>query len=312
MAFTLDTSPIMAQKTVADYMAENEERQIKRQVAQAQIKKYGEFDIDKLGEQAFLKASKGMPLSQDEEAALKYIDAKQQNYTVNPVTGAVEMKPSLLDRAGMGGQQTTPNLSTPIPPPTSAPALPDAPVGNPWDEEFNKELASAAGNPRLQQSIRETYAKKKLDMNESESKAATYADRMANAETVLSDPDKMKEFGSAWERTKDWINPFGDHLNSPDYKSFNAAQKDFSTAKLRQESGAQINPTEFETDKQFLLPQPGDDEALLTQKAEARKTIAKGMQRAAGPAYKPVKPNLSTKISTKKPASGAWKIEVVE
>ncbi len=60
------------------------------------------------------------------------------------------------------------------------------------------------------------------------------------------------------------------------------AQRDFINAVLRQESGATINPPEFDNaDKQYF-PQPGDSKAVIQQKANARKITIQGLKRNAG------------------------------
>lgn len=71
----------------------------------ATAKKAAIPDADKLGEQAFLKAAQGMPLTPQEDAALRFLDAKAPTSAFNPVTGVMEQKPSLLDRAGLNANK---------------------------------------------------------------------------------------------------------------------------------------------------------------------------------------------------------------
>lgn len=297
----LDTSVFSKLQTFDDYRRADEEFQLKKQLQAAQVmelqRKGAEIDADKLGEQAFLKAAQGMPLSPQETAALKYIDAKSPTSAFNPVTGNMEVKPSLLDRAGLGVPQPPVTRSAS---PVGVGARPvvltgsnGQPVNEPseWDVAFQNEMANAAGNPRLQQSIREAYSKKKLDMNAEESKAATYADRFNLSEPVLSDPAKIAAYADPMQRTKAALTPFsgtfGNYLNSDDYNSFEQAQKNFETAKLRQESGATINPSEFATDEKTLLPRASDSPEIIAQKKANREAVGNGLARQAGPAYKP-------------------------
>lgn len=319
----LDTGVFDRAKTFDDYRQAEAEFQLKKQLAAAQIAKYQELDADKLGEQAFLKAAQGMPLSSQETAALRYIDAKSPTSAFNPVTGNMEVKPSLLDRAGLGGVPA-PASSMPMSPKLSQPMTPDSAAsvvdlfgdsGQPvadskseWDLAYDKEMANATGNPRLQQSIMETYAKKKLDMNGEESKAATYADRAALAEQVMSDPTKVKAFADPNQKFRNSITPFpgtfGNWMNNDDYNSFDQAQKNFETAKLRQESGATINPSEFATDERTLLPRASDSPELIAQKKANRDAIIRGLQRQAGPAYKSTKINPVSRELASKIANG--------
>lgn len=153
-----------------------------------------EVDADKLGEQAFLKAAQGMPLNGQEAAALKFIDAKQQTMGYNPVTGAEIQKPSLLQRAGLNFDQpqqlpqqmptmqpksATPHMSkvnvdnmarlfnaSPIDAPTETNVMPE-PQGLP---EIDQELMKYKNNPKMQQSIRETYTKNQINANSPENK----------------------------------------------------------------------------------------------------------------------------------------------
>lgn len=319
----VDSSIFSNQKTFADYQRAQEEFDLRKaesarqqQLVDAQLNKTKEIDIDKLGEMAFIKASQGVELTPTETAALNYIDSKQQTMMFNPVTGNMEQKPSLLQRAGVSypaarQRQTTAQTDFRKAAPSagksaassthdySASAAPASAVIaqnqiNDWESEYRQQLAAASGNPRLQQQIKETYAKSRLEMNENQSKSATYADRMALDEAAFNNPELAKSYGSLGEKLLDFANPFGDQLNSSSYRRYNQAQKDFSTAKLRQESGAVISPTEFETDKAILYPQVGDTPEILAQKKATRESVAAGMRRSAGPAYRPpVIPNQS-------------------
>lgn len=310
-------------KTYDDYQRAEQEFQLKKQLAAAQLAKANEFDIDKVGQQAFIKASQGMPLSPVEASSLQYLDSKQQTMAFNPVTGAMEQKPSLLGRAGIGSpaaQPVAPVVSTAPRAPAGTmtqgqqtenltalgyePA-PDAPTANQWDQAFQQQMTAAVGNPKLQQTIRENYAKSKINMNESESKAATFADRMALAEPILSDPVKVEAYASPTQRALNKLTPFtsvfGNYLNNGDYNSFDAAQKNFETAKLRQESGATIHEGEFKTDEQILLPRATDTAEMRAEKKANRDAILRGMQRQAGPAYVPTEVKPVTKPTVNSP-----------
>jgi hypothetical protein len=61
------------------------------------------------------------------------------------------------------------------------------------------------------------------------------------------------------------------------------AQRDWVSAALRFESGAAIPPGEMDNHIRTYFPQVGDSEAVIRQKAEARRTAEAGMAAAAGP-----------------------------
>ena len=139
---------------------------LKKQTLDLQRQKANELDIGKMGEQAFIKAAQGMPLDSNETAALQYLDAKSPTAAFNPVTGVMEQKPSFLERANIGVvKQPLPtqkmtrddaNKIIDVFGGDSAPAPQPTPEDN-YNSAMNDELKKAAGNPKLQQTIREKY-----------------------------------------------------------------------------------------------------------------------------------------------------------
>jgi hypothetical protein len=61
------------------------------------------------------------------------------------------------------------------------------------------------------------------------------------------------------------------------------AQRDFINAVLRQESGASIGSSEFDSAKRQYFPQPGDTPEVIAQKRANRDLVIKGFARQAGP-----------------------------
>jgi hypothetical protein len=120
-------------------------------------------------------------------------------------------------------------------------------------------------------------------MNEGQSNSATFADRMAISMPELDRP--------APSRTSQALSeiPYGigaGKLSAEDQK-FLQARDDFIAAVLRKESGAVIGVDERKDAERQYIPQPGDKPPLLEQKRRAREAAFAGMQRAAGPSYKP-------------------------
>jgi GNAT superfamily N-acetyltransferase len=73
--------------------------------------------------------------------------------------------------------------------------------------------------------------------------------------------------------------------NSEDRQLADQAQREFIAAVLRLDSGAAIPPEEFVTNAQIYFPQPGDGEAVIKQKADARQRAIDGLRSMAGAAF---------------------------
>ncbi len=207
MPVTPDTSVFSKLQGFADYQRANQEFEQKKALQQAQIglaqaqaQKALVPDYDEIGKGAFIQAAtQGVDsLTPVQKAALLAADAKAQTFGFNPATGAMEQKPSMLDRAGIQlGDIRQPVQNSTIPALAALPTQPmvaprpsaqptmtkpeqdagildvygdtpaqkvvlstDAPEYN-YDAEMKakmqKELAGAAGNPKLQQTVREKY-----------------------------------------------------------------------------------------------------------------------------------------------------------
>ena len=156
---------------------------------------------------------------------------------------------------------------------------------NPFDAEYQKAYEAAAGNPKAQQSIQVDYFKKKYDMNESQAKSAGFADRLVMNEPIRGKTNITKALADPIDRGLSAL-PGSNYLVSDDFQSGDQAQRDFINAVLRRESGAVISPEEFNNARIQYIPQPGDSEATLAQKAKNRETQLLGIERSAGAAYK--------------------------
>jgi hypothetical protein len=155
-------------------------------------------------------------------------------------------------------------------------------------------------------------------MNESQSKSAYYANRLAEAEGIFrgGSPEAATAFPgltgggymqggnrvagpgaysienegtSRWEKVKSDVGKYaGYNYNSPGYQKFDAAARNFLTGLLRPESGAVINyQTEYPEESRKYIPMPGDSPALIEQKRQARATALKGVAVGAGKGYRP-------------------------
>ena len=74
----------------------------------------------------------------------------------------------------------------------------------------------------------------------------------------------------------------GNAMLSPEQQMVDQAQRDFINATLRRESGAAIQPTEFESAKLQYFPSVGDSEQVKAQKRRNREIAIKGTKEMAG------------------------------
>lgn len=79
-------------------------------------------------------------------------------------------------------------------------------------------------------------------------------------------------------------NPVGGQLIAPseDQNKVEQAQRDFVNAVLRPESGASISPSEFDNARKQYFPQPGDTDAVIRQKQQAREREISALSVMAG------------------------------
>jgi len=78
-------------------------------------------------------------------------------------------------------------------------------------------------------------------------------------------------------------------LSSSEYKQYARARQDFSTAQLRQETGAQISAQEVDQIYETYFPNFGDDQQTILNKKEARERAVDAMKQIAGEAYTQLK-----------------------
>lgn len=114
--------------------------------------------------------------------------------------------------------------------------------------------------------------------------SATFAVRAGQSNETLSLTGD--QFTGAMDRLAGFT-PQG--LRGEARQLFDQASKNFITAVLRKESGAQINASEFADAAEVYTPQPGDKEAVLQQKAASRAAAIAGLEVAAGSALEEVR-----------------------
>jgi hypothetical protein len=74
-------------------------------------------------------------------------------------------------------------------------------------------------------------------------------------------------------------------LQKSEQKRYRQAQRAFTEARLRKESGAAVPESEYENDARTYFAQPGDDAKVIEQKRRGRETVLQSMKYEAGRAY---------------------------
>ena len=132
--------------------------------------------------------------------------------------------------------------------------------------------------------------KSKDPFTEGQKKQATFAVRMENS---LKQIEALEDAGFNPVNIQDVIinnlpfvpDAIERYLSSAEYKQYKRAQMDFSTAVLRQETGAVINDSEVIWIDKTYFPEFGDDRQTILNKRQARRDALAGMITQAGKAY---------------------------
>jgi hypothetical protein len=128
---------------------------------------------------------------------------------------------------------------------------------------------------------------------EGETNAAGFAQRMELAQSIIGSLPAGSQPG-AGTRTLEAIPFVGGALarsgQGVQTQQYDQAAQDWIRAKLRKESGAAIGVDEARQEYATYFPMVGDSAEKIAQKAEARRVVTLGMQKAAGKAYEPYTP----------------------
>lgn len=149
----------------------------------------------------------------------------------------------------------------------------------------------------------ETDAKKGAQQNpyangsftEGQGKAATFADRMAQAHEIINQNENINSgwSGAAGAAVSSALGgrapAVANAVSSEARQKVEQAQRNFINSVLRRESGAVISSDEFANARQQYFPQPGDTPEVIAQKRQNRESSIQGLFREAGPSYKPPK-----------------------
>lgn len=119
--------------------------------------------------------------------------------------------------------------------------------------------------------------------NESETKAAGMLHRVVPAGQAVNKFDTRKTLDEIASRT----GYLGNWAQTDKGRQLRNAGKIWAMSVLRPESGATISDQELDGYFETYLPRPGDDEATLAQKRQARREAEEGVAIQAGRALKP-------------------------
>ncbi len=135
------------------------------------------------------------------------------------------------------------------------------------------------------------YQKRDKPLTESQGKASLFASRMDKANRIMGElaasgtdkPSVIKNTLESVPLIGGALGRAGNFVASEPQQRLEQSQRDFVNAVLRQESGAAISPSEFESAQKQYFPQPGDSEGVIAQKAGNRATAIQGMALQSGP-----------------------------
>lgn len=119
-----------------------------------------------------------------------------------------------------------------------------------------------------------------------ERQALAYYNRGRQAlEDISPLEEKVKQYGPVAQGRLAMGGMVGNLLQSAEQQKYRQAQRAFTEARLRKESGAAVPESEYENDARTYFAQPGDSPEVLDQKRAARERVLNGMGYASGKAY---------------------------
>lgn len=102
---------------------------------------------------------------------------------------------------------------------------------------------------------------------------------------LASIEDRIAEYGPIDQGRLAYEGTGNNYLKSDEMQMYRQAQRQFTEARLRKESGAAIPPEEFRNDARIYFYQPGDSADTVKRKREARRVLLNGLRNASGRAY---------------------------
>ena len=160
------------------------------------------------------------------------------------------------------------------------------------DQEFKagqllkKEQLASVAEAKKDLEKKEALTAKSKSASGDQFKAKGFADRMTNSNKIINN---LMEPNSGFDRTDWWeatkaktlgtVGAVGEPFKSEPLKMWEQAQRDFTNAILREESGAAIAPSEFDSAERQYFPSAGDTPKLIAQKKLNREIVIRAMER---------------------------------
>jgi hypothetical protein len=120
--------------------------------------------------------------------------------------------------------------------------------------------------------------------SEGERAAFGYYTRALDAHQALEAmEEKMASKGLAGQAAYSFL---PNAMQSEENQLYKQAQRQFTEARLRKDSGAAIAASEYANDEKTYFPQPGDTKAVLERKRQARSMVLRSLKDQAGRAYR--------------------------
>ena len=147
--------------------------------------------------------------------------------------------------------------------------------------KINQDVAQGLLEPEEAERLKE----KMKTYPQAQTKAASYANRMRQGDAEIN---SLMAAGMDPTSVRSNIMtglPFGNVMVPEAFQKYEQAKGDWIRAKLRQESGAVIGDAEFAGEEKTYFPQIGDSDAVIKQKAEARRVATQNLIRESQGAY---------------------------
>jgi len=165
-------------------------------------------------------------------------------------------------------------------PDVEKPMLVDMPDGSKgWSRPGSNEITPIAnsGKPLTDQQTQD------------QANAALFSSRMQQADKIINDPNINRSgmgISGVMNRANASIPIIGNAFVDKEYQQLDQAKRNFINAVMRRESGAKIDPTEFENANIQYFPQVGDSAEVMKQKEANRKTAIQGIYNATSSQYR--------------------------
>jgi hypothetical protein len=161
-----------------------------------------------------------------------------------------------------------------------------------WSSDLERGLQvnSATGETRPIVAGGVPLGQKEKPVSESQGKAQMFGTRAAEAHKILGDLEgdgsrvglSLKQSMENAPLVGGALGAVGNTFLGKNSQQIDQAQRNFLNAVLRQESGAVIGPSEFESGKKQYFPQVGDSKETIEQKRKNRESVVEGFKISAG------------------------------